>query len=733
MLLAAIVLADGAVLLFLPFFSISTHWATLVLTSLFLLIFLFPAIYLSYRRYLLPEAVDEDVENLKELLAQNRMLIETSTDAIITSDESRQITGWNMAASRMFGYSKDEAIGRLIDILVPGHYLERHIEGFANYLKSGQIKKLGRTTEMDAVKKDGTFFPIELSLSAHKSDTSHMMTAIIRDISLRREAEAKIHHEAGVNRDLLSILEATAKTIDIDGLLKHLVESLEVVIDSDYTLSYLWDREVNLFRPSECAGLDWEMIHNFKMDSLSLEVASVKRAMEKKTFVIEDDGSDMAGIREFYHWLPHIQNAVIIPVVGRRAYLGLLVCLFKGTGGKAVSVRTEKNREVLEGVTRHVSVVLEDARMFKDSISKAMELSHKIETIQVMQEIDRSILSSLESEEIMETAAGMISRLIQCDRATVVIADTEKEAFIYAAGFGLKMLPKGAAIAYDETSGTEVMQGGMSEYISNMAESKDLLPFEQKLKDEGFLSHIRVPIIIKEEGKGFLCIGSMRPAAFTPKDMSTLEAFASQVGIALENSRLIKDIEDLFMSTIKTLSEAIDAKSSWTRGHSERVTKLALRIGREMEMNEEELKKLELTGLLHDLGKIGTYETILDKPSSLTEGETSKMRAHPSDAVKILAPIKQLNEIIPSIKAHHESYNGSGYPDGLKGKDIPPMARIISVADAVDAMGANRPYRKGLPMDEIIKELKKCSGTQLDPEVVDAFLRLDGDEEQGSV
>jgi len=344
--------------------------------------------------------------------------------------------------------------------------------------------------------------------------------------------------------------------------------------------------------------------------------------------------------------------------------------------------------------------------------------------IQVMQEIDRSILSALESHEIMETAASMISRIIQCDRATIAIADRDKESFTYAAGFGIKILPKGSVIAFKDTSGTEVMDSCMSEYISNIHEAGDLLSFEQTLKNEGYFSHIRAPIVVKGEGQGFLCIGSRRPSAFTPQDLSTLETLASQVGVALENSRLLKDIEELFIGTVRTLSEAIDAKSSWTRGHSERMTRLAIEIGKEMGLGDEELKRLELAGLLHDLGKIGTYESVLDKPEKLTEGEVTMIRSHPIDAARILAPIKQLRDVVPTIKAHHEFYNGHGYPEGLKGKDIPLLSRILGVADAVDAMGADRPYRKGIPMDEIVAELKRCSGSQLDPVVVEAFLRV---------
>ena len=263
----------------------------------------------------------------------------------------------------------------------------------------------------------------------------------------------------------------------------------------------------------------------------------------------------------------------------------------------------------------------------------------------------------------------------------------------------------------------------MPQYVADLRETGHLLPLEKKLSAEGFVSHIRVPLTVKGEVIGVLVTGSKRVAAFSAEDLSILEKLASQIGIALENARLLSDIEELFIGTVKTLSEAIDAKSPWTRGHSERVTAIALDIGRELGFGDEEIKKLELAGLLHDIGKLGTYEAILDKPGKLTDEEQEIMREHPRKGAEILAPIKQLSDICPIIKHHHEYYDGTGYPDGLKGEEIPFMARMLTVADTVDAMGADRPYRKGKPMTAIIAELERCAGTQFDPGVVSAFLK----------
>ncbi len=214
----------------------------------------------------------------------------------------------------------------------------------------------------------------------------------------------------------------------------------------------------------------------------------------------------------------------------------------------------------------------------KSPLRKAIELSRKIETIQVMHEIDRGILSTLESQEILETATRMVARVIPCDRVTVVLVDKEKQGFIYSAGFGVTFVPKGASVPFGDTDATGVIKTRRLQYVANMMEIKELLPLEKRLLDEGFLSHIRVPLIVRGEVIGLLNVGSKRPSAFTPEDLSTIEKISLQIGIALENARLITDLKELFLGTIKSLSEAIDAKSPWTKGHSERVTEYAMQV-----------------------------------------------------------------------------------------------------------------------------------------------------------
>jgi len=185
-----------------------------------------------------------------------------------------------------------------------------------------------------------------------------------------------------------------------------------------------------------------------------------------------------------------------------------------------------------------------------------------------------------------------------------------------------------------------------------------------------------------------------------------------------------RELKEIYDNLIITFSNIIDAKSHWTKGHSVNTTKYAIFIARKMGLDPYEIEILQTASLLHDIGKIGTYDIILDKPDTLNEFEKSLIKQHPIKAVEILSPIKGLESVIPIIRSHHERVDGRGYPDGLKGEEIPLLARILSVADAYDAMISNRPYRLSKGKEYAISELRRCSGTQFDSKVVDVLIRI---------
>ena len=212
-------------------------------------------------------------------------------------------------------------------------------------------------------------------------------------------------------------------------------------------------------------------------------------------------------------------------------------------------------------------------------------------------------------------------------------------------------------------------------------------------------------------------------------DLERLQYVASLIATQLANARIYADLKGLLFGVIRGLTAAIDAKDPYTSGHSERVARIAARLGDELGMTSAQRSDLYLTGLLHDVGKIGIDDQVLKKDGPLTPDEHRQIQLHVEIGVKILKDLKKLNHILPGVKHHHESLDGTGYPDHLAGNDIPFEARILAVADAFDAMSSNRPYRRRLSLAQIDKILLDGRNVQWDPDVIDALFACRSDIE----
>ncbi len=210
---------------------------------------------------------------------------------------------------------------------------------------------------------------------------------------------------------------------------------------------------------------------------------------------------------------------------------------------------------------------------------------------------------------------------------------------------------------------------------------------------------------------------------FTEEDAEHLKVLGNQASIAVANAKLIADQKARFLDTIVALAAAVDAKDPYTHNHSRNVSSYSRAIAEQMFLSEREMEILELSAILHDIGKIAIPESILNKPAKLTDEEFDIMKSHPLCGVKIVENIEEMEEIIPGMKYHHERYDGKGYPEGLKGDEIPLLAQIMAVADTYDAITSDRPYRKGPGHEFAEKEIIRCSGTQFSPTVTEAFLK----------
>lgn len=242
--------------------------------------------------------------------------------------------------------------------------------------------------------------------------------------------------------------------------------------------------------------------------------------------------------------------------------------------------------------------------------------------------------------------------------------------------------------------------------------------------DQTIKSSLCQPLMARGKILGALIVIRIKnPHPFSQGQLTGLGLLASKAAAAIESSNLYEDLRETYIATVEALANAIEARDKYTRGHTERVYMLSKILADELGWGEAELGDLKIGGILHDIGKIGVPDSILNKPGRLTDEEIEIMKTHPEKGARMVESIPFLRPALPYIKYHHERHDGKGYPSGLKGDEIPLPGRLLAVVDTIDAVTSDRPYRKGRTLVEAIEEIKRYSGTQFNPEIVEACLR----------
>jgi HD-GYP domain-containing protein (c-di-GMP phosphodiesterase class II) len=283
----------------------------------------------------------------------------------------------------------------------------------------------------------------------------------------------------------------------------------------------------------------------------------------------------------------------------------------------------------------------------------------------------------------------------------------------------------GGAVKLSRTVVNDVLDKGISAFTD------DALADERYVGGESIISQrIRsvmcAPMRTTEAVLGVLYVDSKSVREFSEAELELLAAVGNQAGIALHRARLVADMERLFIDVMKAIAATIDAKDGYTHRHSERVAAFGMRIAGELGWDADSRAIVELAGLLHDVGKIGVPDAILNKPGKLTDAEYAEMKQHPVHGARILSNIQspKVISLLPGVKYHHERWDGKGYPDGLKSEAIPMLGRVLGVADFLDALTSDRTYRKGSSIEEALRMLKDLDGKAFDPAVVKAALEL---------
>lgn len=357
------------------------------------------------------------------------------------------------------------------------------------------------------------------------------------------------------------------------------------------------------------------------------------------------------------------------------------------------------------------------ARAFNDMTGK---LDKQFTTMSVLGEIDRAILSSFERKKILTTTLQRLKDFFQCDIASFVKSSrsTPNHIKLY--------ILRGRRASDPQIEYHTVQQHEISLFFASgeyrIIEDGEVQSFFHNDRGVQCVQLLVLPIVVDGKSNRALLLGYGQHHQFNEDELTQARKIGNQLAIGLANSRLLEDLENLAMGTIEALARTVDAKSKWTSGHSERVAELARQIGQTMGLAPKELETIYRGGLLHDIGKIGIPLAILDKPGKLTDEEYAEIKTHPQIGGKILEPIDVYEDILPIVVQHHERYDGKGYPEGLKGDEIDPRARILSVADVWDALVSDRPYRGGWVEERARETIIQGSGSSFDPRVVDVFL-----------
>lgn len=390
--------------------------------------------------------------------------------------------------------------------------------------------------------------------------------------------------------------------------------------------------------------------------------------------------------------------------------------IFCRNSHKKITIRVVLNK-IKEDEAKLINDIIHNFHLFqelKDNNSILLELISILKETSEAENIDEVIEKSIKvTKKILATQGASI--LLKDDKSNELyfkVIDSDKSEKIKEIRIPID---KGIA-GYTARTGKALIVNDVSkfpEFYSSVDEKS------------GFITKSILSAPIKPLGKiiGVIeAVNKIKGTDFNERDLEILKTIGDIIGINIINSLLYQKLNNLSTNIIKSLISALEARDEYTKGHSLRVQILSSKIARAMGLPSKEIKEIELSAILHDIGKIGIPDSILRKPDKLTNEEYEIIKKHPIIGYNILSSIEGLEKILDGIKYHHERFDGKGYPEGLKGKEIPLIARIIAVADTLDAMTSDRPYRKGLPIEKAVEEIKKCKNSQLDPEIVDVFL-----------
>lgn len=668
-------------------------------------------------------------EKLQRSEKTYRALFEHANDAIfLMTLEGEHLTA-NQQAADMLGYEREELVGMTFrDNVVVSEYPDA--ENRKNALLSGQTLPIYERTFR---KKSGQEFPVEINVSLirdHEGEPLYIQS-IVRDITERKRAEQELQK---VNRALRVLSESNQTVVRATDEQKLLDEVCKIIVEEGkyrfVWFGYVDQDEARTLRPAAFAGQeagDPDTTDISWVDRQNGDDPAGAAIRAGQPITIKDIQSEMdqspwrsEAARQGYH------SAAALPLLDAGKVFGVLVLYAGGT-----DAFDEEEIKLLQELASDMAYGIMALRtQVRHNIAEARG-HRQLQSLAALREIDLAISSSLDLRVIFHVLLAKVTTLLHLDAACVLLLNPHVQELEFAAGRGfwaqtlqhihLRLGEGGAGLAALERRIIHVpnLQAREMDFVRSPLFSS-----------EEFIAYYAVPLIAKGQVKGVMEV-FQRSAIDPDKEwMDFLEALARQAAIALDNAGMFSDLQrsnlELMLAydtTIEGWSRALDLRDRETEGHSQRVTEMTVRLGRELGLTDDELVHVRRGALLHDIGKMGIPDMILHKPGPLDDEEWEIMRQHPTYAYDMLSPIAYLRPALDIPHCHHEKWDGTGYPRGLKGNQIPIAARIFALADVWDALRSDRPYRKAWPEEKTLEYIREQAGKHFAPDVVEAFLR----------
>lgn len=533
------------------------------------------------------------------------------------------------------------------------------------------------------------------------------------------EKEKNSRREADRTLTLLRTAGRLNSQLDLDTLIKAISEETARALNTPASIVALYEPHTDTLKPIAGMGISQEHIQNIPaLSRKGYEQAKLKfGSIFSLSNLQESTSSAYAG--EFRKL--DARALAIASMEHDDKLIGALIGVSVGED------RTFSTNDLLllNGIANQAALAITNTRLYKDA-------QRRLENLQALRAIDMSILSSLDLPKTLDVLLEKVTIQLGVDAAIVLLLNKEKQELGYAAGRGLDNNPlRDATLPMGEGLAGLAAQQKRIIHIRDMLTDPNAISLRPLSEREGFVSYFAIPLITLEEVNGVLEIFHRSHLDLDDEWLGFLESLAGQASIAIGSAILFSDLQrtnaelsKAYDTTIEGWSHALDLRDKETEGHTRRVTELTLELAKEFGFSAEELVHIRRGGLLHDIGKMGVPDRILLKETTLEPDEWVLMRQHPVYAFEMLQPIKYLQQSLDIPYCHHEKWDGSGYPRGLKGEEIPLSARIFAVVDVWDAVTSDRPYRAAWTPEKALNHIKAESGTHFDPKVVELFTRL---------